>query len=129
MTRRRLVYLGSRSHAPGEVITCEGAPIEVGAVLPLERRRSAWPESRAVERLILGTHPTRADLLLRGTGIAPEHVRLYVSRGSNEVNDLKPIQPGTVRVNGRTLDHEWCSLEPGDEIDLAGWRFRWEVAD
>jgi len=129
---RRLIYVGL---VPGAAVENEGRLLfenEVlrdGSVLRLERRRSYWPASREVERLIVGADPKRCDLLLSGPGIGPEHVRFYLSRSSADVNDLKPIHEGTVAVNGQILGHDWWELRPGDIIDLLHWRFRWEIKE
>jgi len=93
----------------------------------LVRRRSPWNSRRPQERVILGSHPARADVLLDGESIAPEHLRLYLPRDGQGPDDLKAIEDGTVRVNGAEVTHhEWYALQPGDEIECGPWRFRFE---
>jgi len=126
--RRSIVYLGPEpgAEAQGE-LRIEGEAPAPGAVVAVARRRSPWAD-RPVERVIIGSHPSRSDVLLEGGGIGPEHVRLYLSREDGSVNDLRAIPERDVRVNGRPIGpHEWCGLRSGDELALGPWRFRFIV--
>lgn len=80
-----------------------------------------------MERVIVGSHEARADVLLNGEGIYPEHVRLYISREGGVPADLLVIHPASTRVNGRAVEpREWTSLSGGEELELGPWRFRYE---
>tara|TARA_B100001013_G_C24493426_1_gene396185 strand:- start:16 stop:267 length:252 start_codon:yes stop_codon:yes gene_type:complete len=80
-----------------------------------------------VVRVIVGSDPARADVLIEAAGIEPEHFRLYLSLKDQSPSDLKVIVDGTVGVNGRTVPHtEWCSLENGDKIECGRWIFHFE---
>jgi hypothetical protein len=126
--RRRLVYLGpAPGAAPAGELLHEGGPLVAGARLELVRKRSRWNAHRGVERIIAGSHAGRADLLLEGAGVHPEHVRLYLPLQTEGPNDLLSTQPGSVRVNGRDVaPRDWCALRPGDEVELGPWLFRFE---
>lgn len=135
MFLRRLVYLGSdhvlAAGAAGsgreKQLRYEGVPLEDGDVLQLVRKRSSWSRHRDVERVLLGSHPGRADVLLAGEGLQPEHVRFYLPKEAAGPNDLKVICESAVRVNGREADpHQWYELKTGDELLLASWHFRFE---
>jgi hypothetical protein len=129
---RRLVFLGPAAAAgapPRAGLLHEGAPLAPGAALRLRRRRSPWSAGRESERVIAGTSPARADILLAGEGILPEHLRLYFPRAGPGPADLLPIHPGSVRVNGAAVaPREWTALRGGEEIELGPWRFRYEQA-
>jgi hypothetical protein len=121
------VFLGDSVQSRPPVLCCDGLPITPGTTLELERRRSPWPDSRDIERIIVGSHPTRADLRIEGPGIVGEHARLYLSRNGATVNDFRAVIEDTVRVNGQSAGHEWRALNSGDEIELGRWRFRFEI--
>ncbi len=136
MVRRRLRYLGPHRQgtrtgdesAPPEELLYEGKPLKRESQVDLVRKRSPWSSSRPVERVLLGSHPARADVWLQGVGVGYEHARFYLSRASTEVNDLKVMRPDDVWVNDRAVDvHEWYDLKSGDELRLGPWRFRFEV--
>jgi hypothetical protein len=126
MPFRKLIYLGSSASEPGE-IRIEGEPVKSGHGVSLERRRSPWDPDRPVERIIVGSHPARADVLIDAAEIEPEHIRLYLPVDGGGKNDLKVIVDGTVEVNGRPVLHtEWCALENNDELRFGPWLFRFE---
>jgi hypothetical protein len=123
---RRLVFLGTTA-AP-LFLRHEGEVIAAGHVLLLVRRRSPWNPQRDTDRVIAGTHPSRADLLLAGEGIHPEHIRIYFSKVPGSPADLLAIHPGSTRVNGLPVEpREWTRLLGGEEISLGPWRFRYEA--
>lgn len=126
MLSRKLIYLGSSESEPGSILI-EGEPGNPGRSVSLRRRRSPWDPARPVERVIVGSHPARADVLIDADGIEPEHVRLYLPVEGGGKNDLKVIVDGTVKVNDRPVLHtEWRALENGDELGLGSWLFRFE---
>lgn len=134
MLQRRLVYLGPEPAASGErspePLRYEGRPLEPDATIDLVRRRSPWNPAKRIERIVMGSNPTRADVLLEGEGLAAEHARLYLSTDDPDVNDLRAMQGVRLLVNGREVDvHEWCALKPGDEVQMGCWRFRFSVGD
>ena len=140
MTIRRLVFLGKAPAAQnvdetsGELL-CEGEPLAVNTVCELKRRRSPWDDQRPHERVIVGSHPARADVLLRGDSIHPEHVRLYFPKEAADgappgTMDLMVIQEDSVAITGDVVDaHVWFTLEGGEEIALGPWRWRYDVQD
>lgn len=98
-----------------------------GDRIELIRRRSRWDGRRDIARVLVGTHSTRADVRLLGPGVKPEHFRLYYPLRGEGHDDFRPLQAGTA-VNGRALAPlEYVPLQPGDEIALLDWRFRYEV--
>ncbi|MBI4604216.1 MAG: FHA domain-containing protein [Planctomycetes bacterium] len=124
MVHRRLVFLGPRGS--GEALRYEGRLLQGGESLPVVRTRSPWSPSAAAERVIVGAHPARADVLLEGAGIHPEHVRLYVPRAGGPA-DFLAIHPASTRVNGKPVEpRDWTRLEGGEEVELGPWRFRYE---
>jgi hypothetical protein len=131
MFSRWLRFLGAEppaaSSAAPEALRLEGAVLEVGSLIELARKRSPWSPQRLQERVLLGSHPGRADVRLEGPGICPEHLRFYLPRDGKGPDDLRAIVEGTVWVNGRALAPlEWHGLAPGDEIRCGPWRFRFE---
>ena len=98
-----------------------------GEAAALVRRRSPWREDGESERVTVGSHPTRADVLISGLGILSEHVRLYLPRSGGKPADLLVIQPGSTKVSGRSVDpREWVQLLGGEGLGLGPWRFRYE---
>ena len=74
----------------------------------------------------MGSHPARADVLIAGEGILPEHVRLYLP-GKDAAADLLAIHPGSTRAGGKAVEpREWAALQGGEEIEMGPWRFRFE---
>lgn len=129
MPSRNLIYLGSQKSDPGEILIEGESPVP-GRKVSLKRRRSPWDSSRDVERVIIGSSPARADVLIEAGGIEPEHVRLYLPLRGDGDNDLKVIVDGTVRVNSRPVLHdEWYALNSGDELWFGTWLFRFEQED
>ena len=131
MNVRRLVYVGKAAGDDPEdtrALRCEGQVVEPDAAFELERRRSPWSESRPHVRVIVGSHPSRADLLLQGDRIYPEHVRFYFPKEEDGPTDLRVIHEDSTLVNGKPASaREWVRLEGGEEIDLGPWRWRYEL--
>ncbi len=126
MPSRKLTFLGSSASDSGEILV-ENEAFLPGGVVALKRRRSPWDPSRPVERIILGSNPARADVLVKAVGIEAEHVRFYLPVDGCGDNDLKVIVDGTVKVNGRSIPHtEWLALVDGDELELSSWLFKFE---
>ena len=126
MSSRKLTFLGSSASDSGEILVEDEAFLP-GGVVALKRRRSPWDPSRPVERIILGSNPARADVLVKAVGIEAEHVRFYLPVDGCGDNDLKVIVDGTVKVNGRNIPHtEWIALVDGDELELSSWLFKFE---
>src|SRR5262245_37219368 len=123
MRRPRLIYLGRTDEGqPGAAappLLWEGAALAPGTELPLLRKRSPWGASRDVERVIVGSQGARADVLLHGEGLQPEHVRLYLPSDPAAPIDLLAIREAPVRVNGRAVGpRDWSPLAGGEEIEL-----------
>jgi hypothetical protein len=122
---RRLVFLGGPE---GEPLLHEGAPIATAAAIPLVRKRSPWNPARDVERVIVGSHPGRADVRIEGAGIRPEHVRIYLPRDEAAPADLLAIHAGSTRVAGKAVEpRDWSPLAGGEVIEIGPWRFRYET--
>jgi len=125
---RRLIFLGRTGEEPsGETLLHEGRPLSPGEALPLERKRSPWNAHRGVERVIVGSHPARADVLLVGPAIRPEHVRIYFPLSGPGPADLLPIEGAETKVLGSPKGpRDWTSFQGGEELELGPWRFRYE---
>ena len=125
---RRLVFLGRTGEEPsGETLLHERRPLSPGEALPLERKRSPWNAHRGVERVIVGSHPARADVLLEGPGIRPEHVRIYFPLTGPGPADLLPIEGAETKVLGSPKGpRDWTGFQGGEELELGPWRFRYE---
>ena len=129
MPSRKLIYLGSNTPESGEILV-EGEPFQSGSAVVVKRRRSPWDPARPVERVIVGSDPARADVLIDAPGIEAEHVRLYLPVAGDGDNDLKVIVDGTVKVNARNVPHtEWLAVRSGDELELGPWLFRFDQED
>ncbi len=127
MNVRRLVYLGTTADAAA-VLRCEGKLVEPDTAVLLERRRSPWRKSSPQVRVIVGSHPVRADVRLEGQRIFPEHLRFYFSREGDGPVDVRALHDGSTRLNGEpVLALEWLTLEGGEEIALGPWRWRYEL--
>lgn len=135
-TVRSLVFVGrveepvgTAGAAPSEAsLLYEMDALAPGTVLPLERKRSPWSAGRATERVIVGCHPARADVFLKGEGIRAEHVRVYFPRQADGAADLLVIESNTTTVGGQPVEpRDWTSLEGGEEIDLGPWRFCYQA--
>lgn len=131
MNVRRLVYVGKASGGDSgdeRVLRCEGQVVEPGTAFELARRRSPWRDSRPHVRVIVGSHPTRADLLVQGDRIYPEHLRFYFPKEGEGPTDLRVIHDDSTLVSGEPASvHEWVTLSGGEEIDLGPWRWRYEL--
>lgn len=143
-----LCFLGPSSAGAAPPLLCEGAPLEPGQSVPLVHRRSPWRADGSVRRVILGSHPSRADVRLEAPDLRPEHLRIYLTlspatakTGAPPVEralaerlpaarplvEVRPLAGAAVRVNRRALEElEWRRLEGGEEIQLGSWRFRLE---
>lgn len=126
MPSRHLIFLDSPKAESGGILI-EGEPATPGRRVSLKRRRSPWDPDRDIERIIIGSHPARADVLIQAEGVKPEHVRLYLPLRGEGDNDLKVMVDATVEVNGRQVLHdEWYALKSGDQLGLGKWLFCFE---
>jgi len=128
---RRLIFLGRTGDEPsGDALLHEGRPLSPGEALSIERKRSPWNAHRGVERVIVGSHPARADVLLEGPGIRPEHVRIYFPLSGPGPADLLPIEGADTKILGSSAGpRDWSSLQGGEELELGPWRFRYECGE
>jgi hypothetical protein len=127
--RHALVFLGPEdaSH-PATALACEGEVLSPGAVLPLARVRSPPWHRRPQDRVIVGSDPARADVLLAGDGIRREHLRVYIWKDGSAV-EMRPLDEGSTRVNGRLLGRvEEVRLDGGERLALGPWLFRFRHA-
>ena len=65
------------------------------------------------ERLVLGSDPFKADIVVRDIEVEPEHVRICGSEEGYVIRDLGTGEPTT--VNGELVE-ETCRLRCGDRI-------------
>lgn len=131
MNVRRLVYVGKTLGAEvGDetALRCEGSVVRPETAFELQRRRSPWRDSRPHVRVIVGSHPQRADLLLQGDRIYPEHLRFYFPKEGDGPLEMRVIHEDSTLLNGEPAPAlEWLTLEGGEEIDLGPWRWRYEL--
>lgn len=128
MTAARLIFQGPADSRPDD-LRGEDAVLAAGDVLPARWHRSPpWNPRLGFERVIIGSHPSRADVRLEGEGIEPEHVRIYFSRDDDEIIDFRPLEASTTRVDGRLLERlEIVRMRGGETVELGPWKFRFEL--
>ena len=121
------VYLGAddESRAP---LHLEGQPLDPGTRVPAVWRRSPpWNPKLGFERVILGSHPSRADLHLEGDGVQLEHARMYFAREGDRI-EFRPLEADTTRIDGRDIERlEVVPLGGGEQIEIGPWKFRFEL--
>jgi hypothetical protein len=124
-----LVLLGKNAEMAGEGLLLEPPGLAAGESLPLELRHYERWRRQDVTRVIIGSEPTWADLVLvdQPLTIRREHARFYLNHQSPERSDFRAMKQCPVFINGRLHPPlEWVNLSNGDEIQLSCWRFRYE---
>jgi hypothetical protein len=104
--------------------------IVVGTAIALEIKHPSRWSRKDVTRVIVGSNPDRADVLLvdEPLSIIGEHIRFYLNQTDPTASELRPMNHASVSVNGKRLqDLQWAGLQHDDEIQLGAWRFRYEI--
>src|SRR4029077_467469 len=124
--RAWLIFLGGTDEVRGEHRLIEPASLTSGGMLQLDlRHRERW-RRQDVTRVIVGSDPTWADLVLvdEPLTIVREHARFYLNHRAPDASDFRPTKGGAAVINGRTLPSgQWVNVHSGDEIQMSCWRF------
>jgi hypothetical protein len=136
--KARLIFLGhgtvdensdlARGGEAGRLV--EPRNLTVDAPISLEIKHVSRWHRRDVTRVIVGSDPKRADVLLvdEPLTVSGEHARFYLNHDDLALSELRPMRGSPVSVNGQRLrDFQWTKLRHGDEIQLGQWRFRFET--
>jgi hypothetical protein len=129
--RAWLLFLGKIDDAGAGNRLLEPPALSVGDCLELELRHPERWRRQDVTRVIVGSEPTWADLVLidEQQTIRREHARFYLNHRFPESSDFRAMKQCPVSINGQPhLPFEWVNLRNGDEIQLSCWRFRYEWA-
>ena len=105
------------------------AGVRAGDALDLQLRHPERWRREDVMRVIVGSEPTWADLVLvdEPPTIRREHARLYLNLQQPDRSDFRAMKDCPAIINGQLHPpFEWVSLHSGDEIQLSCWRFRYE---
>lgn len=100
-----------------------------GDVLPLVLNHPERWRRQDIARVIVGSDPTWADLVLvdEPLTIRREHARFYLNHRAPDDSDFRAMKGCPVVINGRLHPpFEWINIHHGDEIQLSCWRFRYE---
>jgi len=126
--RAWLVYLGGTDDA-GDNQLLEPPRLNAGDCLDLELRHPERWRRRDVTRVIVGSEPTWADLVLADSRhiIQREHARFYLNHQFPESSDFRAMKQCLIAINGQVHPpFEWVNLRHRDEIQLGCWRFLYE---
>lgn len=127
--RAWLIFLGKSSNATAENQLVEPVGLKVGDTVPLELRHPELWRREDVTRVIVGSEPTWADVVLADEPltIRREHARFYLNHRSPERSDFRAMKGCPVIINGAPHPpFEWINIQNRDEIQLSCWRFRYE---
>jgi hypothetical protein len=126
-----LIFLGKGAGDAGESQLVTPAKLRIGDKLPLELRHPERWRREDVTRVIVGSEATWADLVLidEPPTIQREHARFYLNHRAPERSDFRAMKNCPAMINGTVRPPlEWVNVCNGDEIQLSGWRFRYEYA-
>ncbi len=128
MIPAKLIFKGSSEEVEGD-LTSEGKVLVPGDDLKVVWYRSPkWNPKLGFERVIIGSHPERADVRLEGDGIGLEHVRMYFSKNDPTHIDFRPLEEDSTKVQGRWIDKlEIVRMKGGEDIEIGPWRFQFEL--
>ena len=124
-----LVFLGKGLNAEAAGQFIEPRWLTTGDALPLELQHPERWRRQDVTRVIVGSERSWADTLLidEPLTIRREHARFYLNHSAPERSDFRAMKECPVFINGILYPpFEWVTLRNGDEIQLSGWRFRYE---
>jgi hypothetical protein len=124
-----LTYLEKASEALGGNRILQPANLSVGDKIPLGLHHPQRWRRQDVTRVILGSKPTWADVVLVDgpLTIRREHARVYLNHQAPEQSDFRAMKGCPVVING--VPHppfECVRIQNGDDIQLSCWRFRYE---
>jgi hypothetical protein len=131
----RLIYLGRAADccaAPPSCLRVAARLAREGESIALQLKHAHRWTRADVTRVIIGSNPDRADVLLVDDPltIGGEHVRFYLNHAAPSASHLRPMKNAVVLINGEPHQpFEWVNPKHGDEIQLGDWRFRFEVLD
>ncbi|GEM_PF-1156090 len=128
--KARLIFLGAKPDRAPSSLRLDGTPLRQNDVIPLTLKHARRWTRQDVTRVIVGSHPDRADVLLMDEPltIGGEHVRFYLNHADPPASHLRPMKNARVILNGeRQRQFEWIHPKHGDEIELGAWRFRFEM--
>jgi hypothetical protein len=126
----RLIFLGAASDTAASALTLDGRMLSTGDAVTLSLKHSQRWTREDVTRVIVGSNPDRADVLLVDDPptIGGEHVRFYLNHADPPASHLRPMKNARVVINGEPQNQfEWIHPKDGDEIQLGEWRFRFEM--
>lgn len=126
-----LIYLGKTDNASpgGRLILPAG--LQVGDRLPLILRHPQRWRRTDVTRVIVGSEPTWADVVIADEPltIRHEHARFYLNHAAPERSDFRAMKGCPAIINGKLHPpFEWVNIRNGDEIQLSCWKFRYECS-
>jgi hypothetical protein len=127
--RAWLIFLGEDSGSTGQQQLVQPANLRVGDRLPLELRHPERWRREDVTRVIVGSEPTWADLVLvdEPLTIRREHARFYLNHALPDRSDFRAMKGCPVVINGQPHSpFEWINVHNGNEMQLSCWRFRYE---
>lgn len=123
-----LVYFGkSTGSTEGNQLVLPG--LQPGDVVPLTLTHPERWRRQDVTRVIVGSEPTWADVVLVDDPltIQREHVRFYLNHRAPAKSDFRAMKNCPVTINGQPYPpFEWVNVQHGDEIVISYWRFRYE---
>lgn len=124
-----LIFLGKTGNELARNQWLEPRDLPIGTVLPLELHHPERWIRQDVTRVIVGSEPTWADVVLvdEPLTIRREHARFYLNHRSPERSDFRAMKDCPVIINGQARPpFEWINIAHGDVIQLSCWRFRYE---
>jgi hypothetical protein len=127
--KARLIFLGAANNS-GLTLTLDGVPLRTGDVVALLLKHAQRWTREDVTRVIVGSNPDRADVLLADDPptIGGEHVRFYLNHSDPPASHLRPMKNARVVINGEPRKpFEWIHPKHGDEMQLGAWKFRIEM--
>jgi hypothetical protein len=132
--KARLVFLSGVEASPSKSVSLflDSRPLRVGDSVPLELKNPLRWQREDITRVIVGSNPDRADVLLTDEPptIGGEHARFYLNHATPAASHMRPMRNAVVLLNGNPQQPlAWVHPKHGDEIQLGGWRFRFEILD
>src|SRR2546426_12001358 len=124
-----LIFLGDIAGGARQSQLLVPPNLGVGDVLPLELRHPERWRRADVTRIIVGSEPTWADLVLidEPLTVQREHARFYLNHQWPERSDLRAMRGCAVTINGQPHPaFAWVNIRHGDAVSLSCWQFRFE---
>ena len=123
-----LVFLGHGPQPAAGARLAIPPQLPRGGVIPLHLRHSQRWHRTDVTRVILGSDPAWADVVLVDEPLTfhREHARFYLNHQQPTHSDFRAMQDCPVLVNGQLRPPlEWIRLQAGDALRLGAWEFRY----